>query len=271
MTSDFDIREYTRTAAGSHEATLPLAAFAEHPLTEQTLQTLSYLRDLEDFTMHHMRDVLVTPSHKDARLTAFLATWAFEKFWIADAFDRIIAVHQDFTPATHRARSGVVRFAREAIDRVSPIVTAIRSNLIGEDIIAGHVTRGYIDELVSRVAYSQLAKNDPNEALAEVLTGFQALRDRHLQFFEGETVRRLEESVSARKLTRSSLRRSWVPTGTHEQPIQETRLMMKYVFSDAEGRAGVSTVDRGIDALPGLRGLGLLARATRHYGVRATA
>jgi hypothetical protein len=271
VTDDFDIRAYTRTAAGSHEASLPLAAFAEHPLAPQTLRALGYLRDLEDFTMHHMRDVLVTPSHKDARLTAFLATWAFEKYWIADAFDRIIAAHPDFTPVANRARSKVVRFAREAVDRVSPIVTAVRANLIGEDIIAGHVTRGYIDELVSRVSYSRVLENDPNEALGEVLTGFQVLRDRHLQFFEGETVRRLEESVSARRLTRSSLRRSWVPTGTHEQPIQETRFMMKYLFSDAPGRAGVSGVDGTVDALPGLRGLGLLARAARRYGVKATA
>ncbi|RFA23611.1 hypothetical protein [Subtercola boreus] len=271
MTDDFDIREYTRTAAGSHEKTLPLEAFAEHPLSNRTLMALDYLRDLEDFTMHHMRDVLVTPSHKDARLTAFLATWAYEKFWIADAFDRILNAHPDFTPAAIRSRPRVIRFAREAIDRVSPIVTALRSNLIGEDFISIHVTRGYIDELVSRVTYSQLALHDPNPALEEVLNGFQLLRDRHLHFFAGESLRRLEESVSARTLTRSSLKRSWAPTGTHEQPIQETRLMMTNLFSDAEGHAGIARIDSVVDSLPGLRGLAVMSRAARRYGVKATA
>src|ERR1700712_4585074 len=168
----FDIRAYPRTAAGSHADSLPLEAFAEHPLAAPTLRAIAYLRDLERFTMHHMRDVLVTPSHKDARLTAFLATWAFEKYWIADAFDRILAAHTSFVPATNKARLGIGGFGREFVDRVSPIVTAIRANLIGEDFISIHVTRGFIDELVSRATYSQILKKDPNSALTEVLEGF---------------------------------------------------------------------------------------------------
>src|ERR1700712_658966 len=121
----FDIRAYPRTAAGSHADSLPLEAFAEHPLAAPTLRAIAYLRDLERFTMHHMRDVLVTPSHKDARLTAFLATWAFEKYWIADAFDRILAAHESFVPAKHRARLRLVRFARACADRAPPIITAV--------------------------------------------------------------------------------------------------------------------------------------------------
>jgi hypothetical protein len=265
---DFDIRAYTRTAAGSHADSLPLEAFAEHPLAAKTLRAIAYLRDLERFTMHHMRDVLVTPSHKDARLTAFLATWAFEKYWIADAFDRILAAHSSFVPAKNRARLRVVRFAREFIDRVSPIFTAIRANLIGEDFVAIHVTRGFIDELVSRATYSQLLKKDPNAALIEVLEGFQKLRNRHLQFFEGETLRRLEESKSARKLTRSSLRRAWAPTGTAEQSTQETRFMMTYLFSDASGRSDIAAVDRVVDTLPGQRGLAVMSKAARKYGLK---
>ncbi|MEF2976002.1 hypothetical protein [Subtercola sp. YIM 133946] len=268
---DFDIRAYTRTAAGSHADSLPLEAFAEHPLAATTLRAIAYLRDLERFTMHHMRDVLVTPSHKDARLTAFLATWAYEKFWIADAFDRILAAHSSFVPAKNRARLKVVRFAREFVDRVSPIFTAVRANLIGEDFISIHVTRGFIDELVSRATYSQIVQKDSNAALAEILGGFQQLRDRHLQFFEGETLRRLEESSSARRLTRSSLRRAWSPTGTTEQPTQETRFMMTYLFSDAAGRADVTAVDRVVDSLPGQRGLAVMSKAARRYGVKVTA
>ncbi|GAA1001209.1 hypothetical protein [Subtercola frigoramans] len=266
-TGDFDIRQYTRTAAGSHEATLPLEAFAEHPLGAQSLRAIAYLRDLENFTMHHMRDVLVTPSHKDARLTAFLATWAFEKYWIADAFDRILAVHDTFVPATNRARLTVVRFGREFVDRVSPIVNAVRSNLIGEDFISIHVTHGYIDELVSRVSYAEIVRREPNAALAEVLNGFQVLRNRHLHFFEGETLRRLEESAQARKLTRSSLRHSWAPTGTSEQPTQETRFMMSYLFSGPGGQADIEAIDGAVDQLPGLRGLNVARKAAHRFGV----
>ncbi|UFS58059.1 hypothetical protein [Subtercola endophyticus] len=268
LIGDFDIRAYTRTAAGSHADSLPLEAFAEHPLAAKTLRAIAYLRDLERFTMHHMRDVLVTPSHKDARLTAFLATWAFEKYWIADAFDRILAAHSTFVPVKNRARLRIVRFGREFVDRVSPIFTAIRANLIGEDFISIHVTRGFIDELVSRATYSEIVRRDPNTALKDVLTAFQQLRNRHLQFFEGETLRRLEESTSARKLTHSSLKRSWAPTGTNEQATQETRFMMTYLFGDADGRADIAAIDRVIDTLPGQRGLAVMSKAARRFGVK---
>ena len=43
--------------------------------------------------MEHLRNLLVTATHKDARVTAFLVTWAFEKFWMADAIDAVLVAH----------------------------------------------------------------------------------------------------------------------------------------------------------------------------------
>ena len=264
---DFDIREYTRTAVGSHEDTLPLDEFTRHPLSPEALRALAYLRDLERYTMHHLRNVLVTPSHKDARLTAFIASWAFEKYWIGDAFDRILAVHETPAVAFHRKRNGFVRFAREFADRVSPIITSIRANTIGEDFVAIHVTRGTVDELVSRASYTRLLEREPNGPLAEVIDRFQTLRARHLHFFEGETLRRLKESAKARALTRSSLKHSWTPTGTDDQAIEETRFMMSYVFGDQRGKASIIEIDHLIDALPGQEGLRVMSKATKRFGV----
>ena len=51
---------------------------------------LAMLAVLEAATMAHLRNVLVTHTHKDARVTAFLVTWAFEKFSIADALRGIV-------------------------------------------------------------------------------------------------------------------------------------------------------------------------------------
>src|SRR6185295_18427049 len=86
----FDVREFARTARGSHRAELDLSELAKSPLPADAARLIRILRDLERATMQRMRNLLVTATHKDARVTAFLTTWAFERFWIADALDYVL-------------------------------------------------------------------------------------------------------------------------------------------------------------------------------------
>jgi hypothetical protein len=82
-TAGFDVREFARTAHGSHRGTLDLGALAKEPLDAESVRLVRALRDMERATLHRVRDLLVTATHKDARVTAFLTTWMFERFWIA--------------------------------------------------------------------------------------------------------------------------------------------------------------------------------------------
>ena len=71
----FDVREFARTAQGSLRDELDLAAIAGAPLPRDIERTLAALAALEGATMAHLRNVLVTSTHKDARVTAFLVTF----------------------------------------------------------------------------------------------------------------------------------------------------------------------------------------------------
>ncbi len=118
----FDVREYARTARGNHREQLDLETYAEHPLSADILHLLRYLRELEAGTMDHLRNVLVTATHKDARVTAFLVTWAFEKFWIAEALGAVLTANG--SPV--RAEGGSAQVRRgEHNDRRGPIRRAI--------------------------------------------------------------------------------------------------------------------------------------------------
>src|SRR5688500_15777566 len=88
--AEFDVRAFARTAHGSLRDDLDLDAVAAAPLPPDVVAALGALAVLEGATMAHLRNVLVTNTHKDARVTAFLVTWAFEKFWIADALRAIV-------------------------------------------------------------------------------------------------------------------------------------------------------------------------------------
>jgi hypothetical protein len=148
--NSFDIREFARTATGSHRDRLDLAVFDARPLGVSTLRCLRYMRDLERFTMRYLRTVLVTPTHKDARVTAFLTTWAFEKYWIADAMDAILTCHQfhEVPPSRRRPPGGLTW--RTVSDRFAPIRRSLIDNARGEDVIAVHMAAGTVDELLSR-------------------------------------------------------------------------------------------------------------------------
>ena len=126
----FDVREFARTAHGNHRETLELAEYATSPLSADSLHAVRYLGRLESATMEHLRNLLVTATHKDARVTAFLVTWAFEKFWIADALDAVLEANGQ--PRVQRTEEGKRRHGRdEASDRRGPIRRAISAIRLG--------------------------------------------------------------------------------------------------------------------------------------------
>ena len=84
----FDIDNYTRTSKGVQWQDLPLEEFRDHPLPQQTLRSLRYMCDVEYHTVCYLRDMLVTPSHRDPGVTAFMTMWNMEEFWHGEAFSR---------------------------------------------------------------------------------------------------------------------------------------------------------------------------------------
>jgi hypothetical protein len=103
----FDVRGFARTAQGNHRETLRLDEFSTAPLSADSIRSVRYLARLESGTMEQLRNLLVTATHKDARITAFLVTWAFEKFWIADALDAVLEANGQ--AKSHDAAEGSVR------------------------------------------------------------------------------------------------------------------------------------------------------------------
>ncbi|MFD1275582.1 hypothetical protein ACFQ51_40220 [Streptomyces kaempferi] len=159
-TAGFDVREFARTAHGSHRGTLDLGSLAKEPLDTESVRLVRALRDMERATLHRVRDLLVTATHKDARVTAFLTTWMFERFWIADALDAVL----DASPAARDLPSsaGPARWVlSERRERRGPIRRSLIANITGTQIVAEHVTTGLVDEWITQVAYRRLAACPP--------------------------------------------------------------------------------------------------------------
>lgn len=245
---DFDVREYARTVVGNHRATLDLDAYQTAPLSDATLRSLSFLQVAERATMTQLRSVLVTATHKDARITAFLTSWAFEKYWIADALEQILAAHPSFDAGAP------LRHPHEATIRESMV-----ANWIGVPMIAVHMTLGTVDEWLAQAAYSRIMALEPHLQLDRLLSTFVDIKERQLTFFEPQARYRLTDSARARRITRRRLQRSVWPIGSKAQHHATRREFFERVFTPE----GIAELDARVDTLPGQSGLGLIARAAR--------
>lgn len=247
----FDVRGFARSARGNHRETLRLSEFATDPLSADSIRSLRYLARLESGTMEQLRNLLVTATHKDARITAFLVTWAFEKFWIADALDAVLEANGQ--PKSHDAVEGSQRHSHaEAVERRGPIRRAVTGFIQGVSIIGVHVTTGLVDEWVTRAAYDRLDASSNSPALSATIATIVSVKERHCAFFDDEARRRLADDPKAVALTRSSLERQAWPLGAVDRADEDRLHFETSVFGDAAGRASAADIGRRVAGLPGM-------------------
>ncbi|MET0304429.1 MAG: hypothetical protein ABW040_10290 [Microbacteriaceae bacterium] len=245
----FDVREFARTARGSHRAELDLTPLEAAPLDQDAARLVRALRDLERGTLHRMRDLLVTATHKDARVTAFLTTWMFEKFWIADALDAVLeaSAAADDLPSTE----GSARRTRaERRERRGPIRRAIAANITGPQIVAEHVTTGLVDEWITQAAYRRLA--EAASALQSVADLVLDIKERHIHFLAEEAERRLGLSTKAQKITRRALERAAWPIGSVDRSDEERTFFERFVFGGEAGAVEAGRIRSLLSSLPGI-------------------
>ncbi|RKR76265.1 hypothetical protein [Frondihabitans australicus] len=247
----FDIREFTRTAQGNFRSELDLAAYESAPLDTATLEMLRYLTRLESATMEHLRNLLVTATHKDARVTAFLVTWAFEKFWMADALDAVVEANG--MPRMKTVPEGSPRrSADEIVQRSGPVRRALAAVGLGAPIVCTHMTFGLIDEWILRTAYDRVKQNSGSPALVATLERIQHIKTRHEAFFADEADWRLRDSTRAVRQTRAALLTAVWPIGAVERAAADRDMFERYVFGDAEGLAAAESIGSRVAGLPGL-------------------
>lgn len=255
----FDVREFARTARGSHRSELDFDALSRVRLTPDTARLIRVLRDLERSTMQRMRNLLVTATHKDARVTAFLTTWAYERFWVADALDAVIeatGAADDTGDATGAPRHSF----GERAERRGPVRRAISAGFAGSQLVAAHVTAGLVDEWITSAAYRRLAT--AASELSSVVQIVLSVKERHIRFLWEEAERRLAASSRAQRLTRRELQRQVWPIGAIELSADDRAFFGTFVFGDEQGRTRLAEIADRILTLP--RDLGGLDNGQAH-------
>lgn len=254
----FEFDTYKRKSARLVWDDLDLGQFATHPLDEATLRCLRYMHDVEYHTVCYLRDLLLTPAHRDPKVTGFLSLWVFEEFWHGESLAAVLDAHDELS-GEHRVTA--VRQRLGWRDRIRPPLMTAGGLLAKDDFTAIHMAWGAINEWMTQAGYSLLARRAANPVLSELLARIMRQEGRHIDFYATEARARLEHSPRARRLTRFALRHFWRPVGSGVMPASETCFVTRHLLGGRNGTEVVDRLDRNIDRLPGLDGLHLVQHA----------
>jgi hypothetical protein len=236
----FDVRRFASTARGNLRPELQLDEYADAPLSPDAVHLLRYLGRLESATME-----------QDARVTAFLVTWAFEKFWIADAIDQVLIANG--STGAQIGEEGAPRAVRsESAERRGPIRRALLAMGQGVPLTGVHMTTGLIDEWVMGTAYTRLSDLADNSTLTRTIDTIRSIKARHEQFFDGESRRRLAESTKTVRQATGQLSRAAWPIGAVDRSDTDRTFFEHTVFGGADGLHRATSIGHRVAELPGL-------------------
>ncbi|BDI23710.1 ferritin-like domain-containing protein [Herbiconiux sp. L3-i23] len=262
----FDIDEYTETSESVGWEDLDFDAFKTDPLPEQTLRSLRYMCDVEYHTVCYLRDLLVTPSHKERDVSAFMTMWNREEFWHGEALAHVLGLHGvtvDFDELKAK------RLKLGWRDKLGPLRQSILGNVVGNDFVAVHMSWGAANEWSAVAAYRRLAKLEKHPTLSPLLQRIAQQETRHVAFYASQARARLEKSKVAQKLTRLALQNAWAPVGTSISDPADVTHVMGHLFGSEEGMKEVRRIDANIAKLPGMEGLTIVADSLAKRGVAA--
>jgi len=260
----FDIDKFTSTSVNVNWSDLDFDDFKENPLPASTLRSLRYMCDIEYHTVCYLRDLLVTPSHKEEEVSAFMTMWNREEFWHGEALAAVLNAH-DITVDFDELKATRLKLGWR--DRLDPVKQSLMGNIIGKDFIAVHMIWGAANEWSAVAAYNRLADLEKHPVLAVLLRRIAKQEARHVAFYATQARDRLARSKTAQVIARFALKNAWGPVGSSVMPKDEVKHVMSHLFAGDEGLREIRKLDEHIQRMPGLQGLSIVETALRGRGI----
>jgi hypothetical protein len=218
------------------------------PVTEAEVRCLTYMIDVESYTIAYLRDLLNTSAIRDREIADFLPCWAYEEAYHGRALERfLLEAGIEIDPARMRSFQRPERLWESFKD----LFAALLSRL-SHDFVAVYMTWGAIQELTTLTGYNNLARKTGNEVMAEVVRRVMRDESRHFGFYYNKAMERLSHSPKAQRLTSFLVKHFWLPVGAGIKADSEVAFITAYVFGDEEGQDSVRQIDATIAKLPGL-------------------
>jgi hypothetical protein len=258
----FDIDRYSTVVERLVTDDIDFDAFRSHPLPPDALRCLRFMHDVEAHTSCYLRNLLNTKAHHDPEITKFLTMWNYEELWHGEALAEVLRAHDEPAGAT---RVAAMRHRLGWKITASPVLW-MGFSAATRHFLAVHMTFGVINEWTTQAGYSRLVAVADHPVLTELLRRIMRQEGRHIDYYLTQARAQLATGRGAQRTTRRMVRALWHPVGAQVMPRPETEHLVRTLFSGPDGQAAAERVDRRIDRLPGLDGMGLMAGAVATYG-----
>lgn len=248
--TDFDVDSYTHQARG--RIGVDRQAVAADPFDAVTAADLAFLWRLDSAGLSETRAMLSTWTGNEARITAFVATWAYERMWLAWAVRDLLEAVGDRPEPRDRRRLGAK--VREVwVERFMPLVAPAVTAAIGESTTAGHMMRMALQERSLQAAYTEILPRVRGEA-RRVVEEVVSRRTAFIEFFHQEASARIARSRAEAASAKLALV-GWQPLRIVGVPDPDETRAMRTIFLDAPARRRLHEAQR--PTLDLLRGVGL--------------
>lgn len=243
--TDFDVAGYTKRARPRIKVDLP-----DLQLDPVLHQDLEYLWRIEASAIGEMRSMISSWTGREARITAFLATWAYERYWIAKALEDILKA--DGCPGPKMPKFQLVGAAHALyVEYLLPTVAALSTIIVREPMSAGHMARMAVHEGAMAAAYRAL-KPRVGKDIAHIIDQILERRSDFIDFFQQEAKARIERSTPELQSAWLHIRDGWVPMRPDGVPDPDERRALRSIFRTPEARLDARAFDDFIgQLLPG--------------------
>ena len=221
---------------------------AAHPLPEGARRCLSFMADVEGYTVMYLRDVLNTSAVDDPEIARFMTLWAYEEMFHEEALARFLAAAGHQAPREGRLRE--LRAQQTLRDQAKMAAAGLLSKVTNH-LVAAYLTWAAINELSTLTSYQLLARRAGHPVLTDLLGRIIKDERRHFSFYYHRASIRLQQP-GARWLTANIIRHFWRPVGEGVKRPEEIAATIGYCMAGEEGLTAAREMDAAIARLPGL-------------------
>lgn len=239
LCTSFDVKAYTQRARGHIE--VPTEGVAVDTVAARDL---AFLWRLESAAISETRAVLASWTANEARITAFIATWAVERHWMARALRDLLEASG--TGLRPRGPRTLVSTARGLwVERALPIVAPLVGGVVKETVTAGHMARLAVQEGALQTAARALLPRLSGPA-AEVVAEVARRRDDILAFYRAEALARATRSRAEAVSARIQLGGVWAPLRVVGVPDPDERAALSSIFARTDARRELAASDAAV-------------------------
>ncbi|MDO5675920.1 MAG: hypothetical protein Q4G35_00255 [Propionibacteriaceae bacterium] len=272
--TEFDVEAYTRGSRGRIRVDKAAVELPGGELRED----LAFLWRLDSAHLSDTRALLATWTGNEGRITAFVATWAYERLWLAHAVRDLLTADGGPLPEPLGRTTLIAKVRNLYVERGLPIVAPIWTSIAGESVTAGHMARLAIQEGAFQAAYLALLPRLDGEA-RRVVEEIARRRDEMIRFFRLEAAARISRSPQEARMAKLHLLPSWRPLRIIGAADPDEPRALRSIFRSPADRARLAAADTDLRRLLAERPTsvfwgaqaptpGLLSRKARH-GIRS--